>query len=303
MFYPPEDRRAGVPQSFLEQAQTRGNVEHTGWRVRKDGTRFWGGVIITAWYDDTGNLTGYVKVTRDLSALKQLETAQDTFYNAFEHDFRIPLTAIKGFAELAREAGLVDRERFLDRVNTNANRVLGMLEELVDYARLRDGRIPIKLENVDLAGLAQNVVDDLVTDSDRITVEQAQVFVHADPTALRRVIANLLNNALKYSAAHSGIICVIELSDDHGVLRITDHGRGIDDRDLDWIFNEFERGRLALNDSGTGLGLASARQLIRLQGGTITIASEIGVGTTVTIRLPTQPPMSIPMPRHEEELT
>jgi PAS domain S-box-containing protein len=286
MFYPAEDRRVGVPQRSLDEARAAGNVEHTGWRVRKDGSRFWAGVAITALYDNDGVLTGYVKVTRDRSALRQLEAAQDTFYNAFEHDIRIPLTAIKGFAELARDSGRVDRLRFLDRVDTNTNRILGMLEELVDYARLRDGQVAIKIENVDVAGLTRQVVESLVSGGSRVSVGQGTAAVLADRAALQRVIANVLNNALKYSDSDTEVVCSAELFGDHGVLRIVDQGRGIDDRDLAWIFDEFERGRLATRDAGTGLGLASARQLIRLQGGTITIDSKVGVGTTVTIRLP-----------------
>ena len=90
MFYTDEDRRAGLPLHLLTAARETGRVEHTGWRVRKDGTRFWGDVVITALHDDAGRLTGYAKVTRDRTDIKALEDAQDAFYAAFNHDFRTP---------------------------------------------------------------------------------------------------------------------------------------------------------------------------------------------------------------------
>ena len=100
-------RRTGAPASrceLLTEARDTGRVEHTGWRVRKDGSRFWGDVVITALHDDDGNLTGYAKVTRDRTDLKALEDAQDAFYATFNHDFRTPVTAIKGFVDAIRDA-------------------------------------------------------------------------------------------------------------------------------------------------------------------------------------------------------
>ena len=104
MFYTEADRRAGLPFELLTQARETGRVEHTGWRVRKDGSRFWGDVVITALHDEAGNLTGYAKVTRDRTDMKAIEDAQDAFYAAFNHDFRTPVTALKGFVDTLRDA-------------------------------------------------------------------------------------------------------------------------------------------------------------------------------------------------------
>ena len=103
--------RAGLPLHLLAEARERGRVEHTGWRVRKDGTRFWGDVVITAMHDSAGQLTGYAKVTRDRTDVKALEDAQDAFYAAFNHDFRTPITAIKGFIDAMRDAEDDERGR------------------------------------------------------------------------------------------------------------------------------------------------------------------------------------------------
>ncbi|MCW2856770.1 MAG: hybrid sensor histidine kinase/response regulator [Marmoricola sp.] len=283
MFYRAEDRAAGLPRASLAEARADGRCEHTGWRVRKDGTEFWGDVVITALHD--GDVfTGYVKVTRDLTDRKELETAQDTFYDAFDHDFRLPITAIKGLTELIREAGPEDREQFLDRVDANADRVLRMVEGLVAYARVRSGLIPITLRPVDLRTAARDAIANVGNEA--TSEPTTAVMVLADSRALERVIANVVNNAIKYSPLDSPITLTATTEDGLGVLRVVDQGRGIDQGDLDLVFAEFERGRMPRDEFGTGLGLTSARQLLGLQGGTIAIASEVGTGTTVTIRLP-----------------
>jgi PAS domain S-box-containing protein len=291
-FYPAEDCDSGLPQRLLDRARAEGSCERTGWRVRKDGSQFWGDIVISAVHNDTGILTGFVKVVRDLTEQHRLEVAQDSFYNAFEHDFRVPITAIKGFAELLAEADPEYQGYLAERVDSNANRLLSMVEELVDYARLRSGLVPISLQSVDLVALAELAAANLasIRENPRVHVTaDTSVNVLADPAALERVIANLVTNALKYSPTESEIHLICERVEDAGVLRIVDQGRGIDERDLGSIFLEFERGRLAQDDSGTGLGLASVQRLIGLQDGTVAITSQIDVGTTVTIQLPLAP--------------
>jgi PAS domain S-box-containing protein len=289
ILYTAEDRETGLPQRLLDRARTEGSHETTGWRVRKDGSQFWGDIVISAVHDDKGMLTGFVKVVRDLTDQHRLESAQDSFYRAFEHDFRVPLTAIKGFAELLRSADLEEREGLVERVDSNANRLLSMVEELVAYARLRSGLVPISLQTVDMTTLAQVAVANLASIAGTARVQvtaTSPVTVFTDPEAMERVIANLVTNALKYSPDDGEINLICEQVNDVGVLRIVDQGRGIDERDLDSIFLEFERGRLAQDDSGTGLGLASVQRLISLLHGTVAIRSQVDVGTTVTIELP-----------------
>jgi two-component system phosphate regulon sensor histidine kinase PhoR len=112
------------------------------------------------------------------------------------------------------------------------------------------------------------------------------VMVMADSSTLHRVIANVLTNALKYSDPGSVIAFTTEETATEGTLRVTDQGRGIDSGDLETVFLEFQRGRLARSDGGTGLGLSSARQLVEKLGGSMQIESEVGIGTTVVITLP-----------------
>ena len=162
MFYTEDDRQAGLPMQLLGVARETGRVEHTGWRVRKDGSRFWGDVVITALHDDAGNLTGYAKVTRDRTDLKSLEDAQDAFYAAFNHDFRTPITALKGFVDAIRDAADEDeREHLIERVESSADRLLGMVEGLVQFATHRAEQATLMLADIDVAQVVRGAVQDL----------------------------------------------------------------------------------------------------------------------------------------------
>ena len=289
MFYPEADQQAGLPLQLLERARREGSVEHTGWRVRKDGTRFWGDVIITALIDDEGQLTGYAKVTRDLTERKQLEEAQESFLAAIAHDFRTPVTAMKGFTELARGAGPDELESCLTRIDANADRLMQMMGDLMSYASHHSVAAPPRPEPLDLARVARETVQAMVSaaDLERVDLPGEPVEVVTDKAALERIVSNLVSNALKYS---DGGVEVAAATTGEGVrLVVRDHGRGIDPGDLGTIFDEFERGRLAQDDGGQGLGLTSVRTLVDELGGRVSIESVVAQGTTVTVELPRRP--------------
>jgi PAS domain S-box-containing protein len=288
MFYTEEDRRKGLPLKLLNAAREIGRVEHAGWRVRKDGSRFWGHVVITALHDDEGHLSGYAKVTRDRTDVKALEEAQDAFYAAFNHDFRTPATALKGFVEAIREARDDEREHLIDRVEASADRLVRMVEGLVEFATRRDGQAPLMLADIDLAQVVRTTAQDLSPDLDptRVQIADDVVIARANGVAMHRVVTNLLVNALKYSPPGTPVeVAFSRPRPGHVLLTVSDQGRGIDPADVNTIFDEFARGRLAEDDGGTGLGLASARDLVEQQDGTITLETEPGVGTTVKVEL------------------
>jgi PAS domain S-box-containing protein len=290
MFYTEEDRRRGLPLDLLSAARETGRVEHTGWRIRKDGSRFWGDVVITALHDKDGHLSGYAKVTRDRTDVKALEDAQDAFYATFNHDFRSPVTAIKGFVDAIRHADDESRPHLIDKVESSADRLLGMVEGLVAFASQRAGHASLILADIDLSQVARGAVQDLSTHFDpaRVHVADDVAIATANGVAMQRVVTNLVVNALKYSPPDSGVdITFSRARPGYQRMSVTDHGRGIDPADVDIIFDEFVRGRMAEDDGGTGLGLASVRELVRQQYGTVSIQSEVGVGTTVTVELPT----------------
>ncbi len=292
---PAEDRESGLPALLLAQAREQGRVEHRGWRLRKDGSRFWGEVLITALHDEQGQLTGYAKVTRDRSEMKAVEDAQDAFYAGFRHDFRTPVTAINGFAEALRDADEETREFLVDRIQANTQRLMGMVDGLVHFAQERRSHADIALTRVDAAVVARAVVGDLAPGQrpERVHVDPGPAWVLGDRQALHRVLANLVVNAVRYSEPGAEVRVTFPPGPPgRTVLVVEDEGRGIHPDDLPTIFESFQRGRLAREDGGTGLGLTSVRDLVRQQGGVVGIESELGAGTRVTVELPA--PVEVP---------
>lgn len=294
VFYTAEDQRAGLPDALLAQARRDGSVQHTGWRVRRDGTRFWGDVIITALTGDDGRLRGYAKVTRDLTSRKRLEEARETFLDTIAHDLRHPVAVIAGFAEMLSDASPSEQADYIERIQTNARRLTAMTEDLVRHARVSPVGPDLDLVPLPLAELVASTTAALGDDeaTSRIEVRVPDLVVLGDRAALERVVVNLLTNALKYSPDGSPITVSATARDDRVQLRVRDHGRGIDAADLPGIFDEFARGRLAVDDGGTGLGLTSVKLLAERMGGVVTIASEPGVGTRVTVVLSASPSAS-----------
>ncbi len=163
-----------------------------------------------------------------------------------------------------------------------------MAEDLAAYALLRAVTRSVEPVVVELEDLARDCVADLapLLDSSRVTVLPSRITALADPPALRRVLTNLLTNALKYSEAGPVLVAFGPAGRGWVQVQVADRGRGIDAADLPTIFDEFERGRMAEDDGGSGLGLASVRKLVADQGGRVRIESAVGHGTVVTVELP-----------------
>jgi PAS domain S-box-containing protein len=288
MFYPTEDRDAGLPEQLLERARRDGHVEHTGWRVRKDGTRFWGDVVITAIQDEDGELTGFAKVTRDRTERKQLDDARRSFFASITHDLKAPLVAIRGFAGLLMDEHAEEVRRLARRIAGNADRMEAMLDDLAAHARARTAELDLELRPVDLVELVSHAVDLLgpaLTDRD-VRLPEDPVEVLGDRDVLERIVVNLLGNAVRYSDDDTPIEVGARRDGTDVVLTVRDHGRGIHPDDVEEVFGEFSRGRLASHDGGTGLGLSTARRLARALDGDVWLDSELGVGTTAHVRLP-----------------
>lgn len=292
LFYDEDDRDAGLPEELLARARVDGRVEHRGWRVRRDGSRFWGDVVIAAVRDGAGQVTGYTKVTRDRTEQHRLEEARESFLAGLSHDFRTPLTAIRGFAQvLARDAD-DDRSRDLaERIVSNAERLGGMVDQLVAHTRLRAGAVRVDPRPLDLVSLAGSVASELeaaLGSHDVRVVADGPAVALADDAAMRRVLQNLLSNARAYSPPGTTIeVTAGPVPDAPQVrLEVADRGRGIDPEDADTVLEEYQRGRRAEADGGSGLGLAVVCRLLELQGGCVALRPREGGGTVAEVRLP-----------------
>lgn len=229
------------------------------------------------------------------SALK----VRDDFLTAVSHDLRTPLTPIKSFAQFLQRRIMRDNvpnpETLLEGLRTidsNASRMMTLVGQLLDLARLQSGR-PLALDPrpTDLIKLARTEVEQFSPMAERHQIKleatEASVKGEWDPDRLERVLGNLLSNAIKYSP-HGGDIVISISRDDDGwaTLSVRDHGVGIPEDDLPRIFEPFYRGGNVGSITGTGVGLAGAKQIIEQHHGTLELESEEDAGTTVTIRLP-----------------
>src|SRR3954447_4629809 len=201
LFQSEEDVRAGLADRLLREATTTGRAEHHGWGVRKDGTRFWAEVSITALRDDRGTIIGFAKVTRDATEAKQLEQARESFFAALSHDLRAPLNSIQGFVELLAIVDDDRRAEFIDRVRSNVGRLTVLIDNLLDHALLRAGAVPVHLEVLRPAAVAAAVVRDLspLMGAHDVVILDSDLAVVADREALGRVLAYLPVNAAHYS--------------------------------------------------------------------------------------------------------
>ena len=308
VFFPPEDVASGKPQTQLAAAERDGRVEDEGWRVRKDGSRFWADAIITAIRDPAGTLIAYGKVTRDLTLRRRMEeqlsqsnAELERFSYSVSHDLRAPLRAINGYAQAVLEdyATVLDAEgkRFLGIIRDSAKRGGELIDALLNFSRL--GRQPLSLEPVDLTELARGVVDELrrsagpeVTD----TVVDPLPPARGDRTLLRQVLTNLIGNAFKFTRGrpHPQIEVGARREGQAVVYYVRDNGVGFDMRYADKLFGVFQRLHRADEFEGTGVGLALAQRIIQRHGGRMWADGKVDGGATFFFTLPVERPVASP---------
>lgn len=223
---------------------------------------------------------------------------RDEFLAIASHDMRTPLAAVRGYAQLAlrhlkqEPADLVPLERWLTDIDESANRLTGLVSELMDVSLLRGGRkVPLQLEPTDLVTLVNERVREHASSADerhafKVSSVASSVIGNWDRSRLGRVLDNLLSNALKYSPDGGSIDVKISSDDGFGIAAVTDHGIGIAPHDMARIFTPMFRGTNTGSVAGTGLGLSGSRTLVELMGGRIHVQSRLGHGSTFTIRLP-----------------
>lgn len=306
IFYPPEDIASGKPWRVLEAARTTGHFAERGWRVRKDGARFWASVNITALRRD-GRLIGFAKLTRDLTdqqriaELEAIDQLKDDLLAAVSHDLKSPLASIKGYAQLLLRSvrrpapNLENLARGLQTIDQQTDAMSRMLESLLDAARLQSGTYVPRREPCDFDSCLASALSALPPQS------RARVDVAAYEPSLAgnwecdkivEVLDNLLGNALKYSPDGGRVGIAAERSDGEVLVTIRDQGMGIAAEELPTLFARFQRTQQAKASGlpGSGLGLFICRGIVEAHGGRIWAESPgEGQGTAVRFTLPYAP--------------
>ena len=310
-FYTDEDRADGLPARALRTAITEGRFEHEGWRVRKDGSRFWAHVIIDPIHGDDGSIIGFAKVTRDLTerreAAQALAQAREELMQVQKmeaigrltggvaHDFNNLLMAITGSLELLRKRVPPDPRllSLIDNAMQGAQRGASLTQRMLAFARRQE----LKPDCVDIAALVGGMADLLARSlGPTIVVETAFDAdlspVVIDANQLELAILNLAVNskdAMPYGGrlvitARETAIAAKLPSGRYVALSIIDSGTGMDAETRSHAAEPFFTTKGV--GKGTGLGLAMVRGLTEQSGGTLTIESELGHGTTITLWLP-----------------
>ena len=298
-FYPPEDVAQGKPHWALELAEREGRHEDEGWRVRKDGTRFWANAVISPMRDPRGGLIGYAEVTRDLTQRRRSEQALaesnqelERFSYSASHDLRAPLRAINGYAQALFEdhAARLDEEgkRLLTVIRDSAKLGGQLIDALLDFSRV--GRQALARAPVDLMALAENVVSELRQTQASVAVEV--VLTPLPPTSgdgalLRNVLINLIGNAFKFSAnrAHPRVEIGAQNDGTEVVYYVKDNGVGFDMQYANKLFGVFQRLHRPDEFEGTGVGLALSQRIVQRHGGRIWAEGKVDGGATFRFTL------------------
>ena len=305
-FYEEEEIRAGKCERELEGATRDGRFEDEGWRVRKDGTRFWANVVITALRGEDGELVGFAKVTRDLTDRRRLEQDQinlaraeeairlrDEFLSLAAHELKTPLTVLQLQLDTLHERVDNSGQRVttkLQRAAQSSERLANLIESLLDVSRIATGRFALAIDEFDIADSVTRVVEGIRPTADKarceLLLETPGPIVGAwDRLRLEQALTNLLSNAIKYGAGKPVKVAVRQRGAEV-VLDVRDHGPGIPTPDLNRIFERFERATSIRNYGGLGLGLYLIRAIVDAHGGSVTAENVAEGGARFEVTLP-----------------
>jgi PAS domain S-box-containing protein len=296
-FHPQEEIEAGVPQELLAQALAHGRSESQGWRVRKDGSRFWAESIFHALYADSGALIGFAKITRDISERKKIEQLKDEFVSTVNHELRTPLTSIAGsLGLLSGGAGgelPAGAARLITIAHANCQRLIRLINDMLDVEKIQSGKMRFEMTPLSLADVARRSVESMRTygEQPNVSVELSvgtYTEVRGDADRLIQVVTNLLSNALKFSPPEGTVTVAVEQIDRLVRLSVRDQGPGIPDEFRSRIFTKFAQADSSdsRQKGGTGLGLVIVKEIVERHGGRLWFESTSGQGTIFYVDLP-----------------
>ena len=315
IFYTTEDLDDGKPARELEIATRTGVYEEEGWRLRKDGTRFWANVVITALRRPDGSLAGFAKVTRDLTerraaqeraieaarkaaASEEASRTKSQFLASMSHELRTPLNAIGGYADLLAMGvrGPVTEEQVVDlqRIRRSQQHLLGIINDILNFSRVEAGQVTYTCSAVPICsvlnGVGHMLEPQAISKGLKLELREcpADVVAWADKARVEQIVINLLSNAVKFTKEGSVRLECDRYDSERVSIAVTDTGLGIPPDDLEKIFEPFVQVGRSLTQSheGTGLGLAISRDLARAMGGDIVVTSQPDKGSQFRLILP-----------------
>ncbi|HKQ83605.1 MAG TPA: PAS domain S-box protein [Steroidobacteraceae bacterium] len=301
VFYPPDAIERSWPARELLAAQAHGSFEDEGWRIRKDGTEFWANVLITALRGADGELRGYAKVTRDMTerdrvrALERSARHTDEFLAMLGHELRNPLGSIRNAAYIVAQVGKTPPlEKAGEILTRQLEHLTRMVDDLLDVSRIRSGRIQLQRQTIELQEVlrrAAEAVEPMIAARKHTLTLPADrgLTLNGDMARLVQLFTNLLNNAAKYTPPGGRIELAVKFDRGMAIVCVRDSGIGIPDHMVARVFDLFVQGERSLDraEGGLGVGLALARKLAELHGGSLEARSDgEGKGSEFLVRLP-----------------
>ncbi|HSA55695.1 MAG TPA: PAS domain S-box protein, partial [Gemmatimonadaceae bacterium] len=300
-FYLPEDQDR--PAQDLARALAEGSIDDEGWRRRKDGSRFWAGTTLAALRDREGHLTGFAKITRDLTERRRMESLEaagrrvSEFLAMLSHELRNPLAPIQNALHAMRLRDIEDPAVRWSRdvIGRQVSHLSRLVDDLLDISRLTSGKIQITREPIELAVVVDRAVEAsgpvIEARQHRLTLTQSdeRLIVQGDVVRLTQVVSNLLLNAAKFTPERGTISLSLARDGREAVLSVRDTGMGIRASDLPMIFDTFAQVSQSPDRAlgGLGIGLTLVRRLVRMHGGTVVARSAgVGRGSEFEVRLP-----------------
>ncbi|HEY4147902.1 MAG TPA: PAS domain S-box protein [Chitinophagaceae bacterium] len=317
IFYPTEDREQKLPMILLQEAKEKGKAVHEGWRLRKDGSRFWGTIVITALHGKTGEIIGFSKVTRDLTQQKMADmqllsymaeleiqnSELEQFAYVASHDLQEPLRKIQTFAELIQENYNNEAfvRRYFHKLDLSAKRMSELVRSLLNYSRLAKDKSEII--KVDLNAILAEIKVDfelLLGEKNATITSETLPTVRGNYTQLGQLFSNLISNSLKFSKGSSLIrissvlVRKNQIKDapaslpekSYWQIDFIDNGIGFEQQYDKIIFSLFQRLHGKQDYPGTGIGLALCKKIVENHNGMITATGEMGIGATFSVYLP-----------------
>jgi PAS domain S-box-containing protein len=264
----------------------------------RSGTRVWTEISYSPIFDDTGRVTSGIAIIRNTTRDREVEEIKSDFISIVSHELRTPLTAIKGFLSmtLKNDFGPLSEKQFhyLSRVYQSNQRMIDLVEDLMDATYIESGKITLSISPVALDNIVTNVVAELAAKGAAghimINVKRRQrlPLVLADETRLHQIVLNLVDNAIKYSMPDTEVEVAFQVQDDELITTVSDHGVGIGKSQIDRLFTKFGRifNPLSVQAGGTGLGLYIVKNLVESHGGKIWVTSQEGKGSKFRFSLP-----------------
>jgi len=318
-FYLPQDIKADKPKRELELATRFGRVEDEDWRVRKDGSRFWANVVITALRDENDELVGFAKVTRDLTERKQnedelrsandllreqrqeltqLNTSKDEFISLASHQLRTPATGVKQFLGMLLEGFVGDLDpvqlEYIKKAYESNEHQIAIVNNLLQVAQMDAGKVVLRKAPVNIQKMIYEVTEEHADhfrqrhQSIALDMSEQPLYVPVDAEYFRMVLENLVDNASKYTPSKGHITVSAQAKGSTARISVKDTGVGIAEKDVARLFEKFTRIPNLLSESvgGSGLGLYWANKIIALHGGRLEVQSKTNKGTTFHIYVP-----------------